>query len=169
MLCEELEWVRHYIRYLIFTIMTLSSQKCNEEYFIDQKSEPQVHYHPWDRTDSVVAVSMFSPNFRPYLFPQQRNSLSQAPQGQRGQWDRVLATETSAGVCWEVKNCLLRSSCCGSVGEEPDIVSMRFWVRFLASFSELRIQSCLELWCSSQMRLGGWIWHCCGCGVGRQL
>ena len=34
------------------------------------------------------------------------------------------------------------------------LVSMRMWVWSLASLSGLRIQSCCELWCRSQMQLG---------------
>ena len=33
-------------------------------------------------------------------------------------------------------------------------MSMRLWVRSLASLTELRIRRCRELWCRSQMRLG---------------
>ena len=42
----------------------------------------------------------------------------------------------------------IRSSCCGLVAEEPDIVSVRMWVRSPTSFNGLRIQCC------------------CGCGIG---
>ena len=34
------------------------------------------------------------------------------------------------------------------------LVSMRKWVRSLASLSGLRIQHCHELWCRSLMQLG---------------
>ena len=44
------------------------------------------------------------------------------------------------------------------------LVSVRMWVRSLASLSGLRIRCCPELWCGSQTHL-----CCCGCGVCRQL
>ena len=37
------------------------------------------------------------------------------------------------------------------------LVTMRFWVRSLATLSELRIQHCRELWCRSQTWLGSCI------------
>ena len=49
---------------------------------------------------------------------------------------------------------LSRSSHCGSVGEEPNIVSIRMRVQSLASLSELSIWPCCKLWCSSQAWLG---------------
>ena len=72
-------------------------------------------------------------------------------------------------------------------GLQTRLVSMRTWVRSLASLSELRIQCCHELWCRSQMRLrsgvvvavavaGSYSSHstpslgtsiCCGCGSKR--
>ena len=42
------------------------------------------------------------------------------------------------------------------------LVSLRMWIRSLASISGLRIQRCSELWCRSKMRLGSGIvllWH----------
>ena len=47
----------------------------------------------------------------------------------------------------------LRSSPCGSVGEEPNIGSMRIWDRSLTSLSGSRIWRCRELWCRSRMQL----------------
>ena len=37
------------------------------------------------------------------------------------------------------------------------LISMRMWVRSQASFSELRILHCHELWCRSQTQLGSCI------------
>ena len=47
------------------------------------------------------------------------------------------------------KKLFVGSSHCGSVGEEPDIVSMKMWVHSLALLSGLRIQHCHKLWLGS--------------------
>ena len=47
-----------------------------------------------------------------------------------------------------------RSSCCGSVGWEHDIVSMRMQFQSLALLSVLRIHYCYKLRHRSQRRLG---------------
>ena len=39
-------------------------------------------------------------------------------------------------------------------GQQARLVSMRTWVRFLASLSGLRIRRCRELWCRLQTWLG---------------
>ena len=47
-----------------------------------------------------------------------------------------------------LQNYQKESSCCGSVGKEPDTVSLRIWVQSLASLSELRI------WCFHKLGVG---------------
>ena len=47
-----------------------------------------------------------------------------------------------------------KSAHCGSTGEGPE-VSVRMWLRSLASISGLRIQQQVQ--------------HCCGCGIGQHL
>ena len=54
-----------------------------------------------------------------------------------------------------------RSSCCGSEGQEPDIVSVRMWVQSLTSLSGLRIHCGCKLQHRSQIH--------CRCGIGQQL
>ena len=39
-------------------------------------------------------------------------------------------------------------------GQQTQLGTMRLQGRFLALLSELRIQSCCELWCRSQTQLG---------------
>ena len=51
-------------------------------------------------------------------------------------------------------------------GLQTQLVSVRMWVRSLASLSGLRIRCCCELRCRSKMC---WDLHGCGCGVGWQL
>ena len=46
------------------------------------------------------------------------------------------------------------SSRCGSVGQGPDVVSVRMRVQSLASLSELKIWHCCRLWHRSQVQLG---------------
>ena len=58
-------------------------------------------------------------------------------------------------------NKIFRSSYCGSMGKEPNKVSMRMRVRSLVLLSGLRIWPCHEL----QHRYVAQIRHCCGCGV----
>ena len=51
------------------------------------------------------------------------------------------------------------------MGEEPNIVFIRVWVRSLALLGGFRIQHRLNLWLRDVARN----WRCCGHGIGQQL
>ena len=55
------------------------------------------------------------------------------------------------GSCYQdgISNTRWGSSCCGSAGWKPDVVSMRIWVWFLALISGLRTWHCCKLWLES--------------------
>ena len=55
-------------------------------------------------------------------------------------------------IAWKISK--TGSSHCGSVGWIPNTVSVRMWVRSLASLSELRIWHCHKVQCRSQAQLG---------------
>ena len=63
----------------------------------------------------------------------------------------------------------LGSSCWGSAGEEPNVLSVRMQVQSQASLSGVKDPALPQLWQRSQMWLGSGVGGGCGCGVGWQL
>jgi len=69
-------------------------------------------------------------------------------------------------VSWSVKSEVVWSSLWW-LSRLRTLVSMRMQVRSLAPLSGLRIRHWRKL--SSWVADAAWIWHCCGCGLGRRL
>ena len=68
--------------------------------------------------------------------------------------DRERQTSCTITYMWSLKKGY-RSSHCGPVGYESDVVSVRMWVSSLPGLAQwLRIQHCLKLQHWSQMQLG---------------